>query len=61
MCASCEVTETGICLCGTSLDPNPDPESRPCAVKGDSAFCERCQHQAGMMPMSYEQSDVIEY
>jgi hypothetical protein len=60
MCGSCEVTETGICFCGTSVDPNPDPESRPCGVKGDSAYCDRCGHQAGMMPMEYDQ-DVTEY
>jgi hypothetical protein len=60
MCASCEVTETGVCFCGTSYDTNPDPD-RPCDVKGDTAYCDRCGHQRGMEPMVYEQSDVVEY
>jgi hypothetical protein len=55
------VTETGICFCGTSYDPNLDTEQRPCEVKGDTAYCDRCGHQRGMEPLVYEQSDVIEY
>ena len=54
MCSSCEVTETGFCFCGSSMDPEGRTEA--CGVKTDpNSTCPRCNHSAAAVPMDTTQ------
>jgi hypothetical protein len=60
MCSMCEVTETGFCFCGTSMDP--EGRTDQCGVKGSSGHCDTCGHDAAAQPMDTSQhgSDYTE-
>jgi hypothetical protein len=61
VCSKCEVTETGICFCGTSMDPEGRTDT--CGVKGPSGYCDVCRHSAGYEPVdtSHLGSDFQEF
>ncbi len=59
MCSSCEVTETGICFCGTANDPNPRADDRACGCKSGN-HCNYCNHDPGAQPAGFP-TDVEEF
>jgi hypothetical protein len=61
MCSACEVTETGLCTCGTSLDPEARTDT--CGAKTAQAYCSVCNHAAGATPADTNShgSDYQEY